>query len=101
MWAPIQHWLIIGLSNLSNQTTKDLAFSWAEKWVQNNFIAFKDSGAMFEKYSAVVVGDHGGGGEYEIQIGFGWSNGVILELLEKYGDRLKATGMQDLFTNQV
>lgn len=27
----------------------------------------------------------GGGGEYEAQVGFGWSNGVILSMLERYG----------------
>lgn len=101
MWAPIQHWLIIGLDKLSDQTAKELAFGWAEKWVRNNFIAFKDSGAMFEKYSAIVVGDHGGGGEYETQIGFGWSNGVIIDLLNKYGDRLMAAGTHDLSTNLI
>lgn len=30
----------------------------------------------------------GGGGEYEIQLGFGWSNAVIMDLLHKYGDKL-------------
>lgn len=88
--------LIMGLDNLSNQTAKDLAFSWAEKWIINNFVAFKDTGAMFEKYSAVIVGDHGGGGEYDTQIGFGWSNGVVIELLAKYGDKLKAAGTDSL-----
>lgn len=32
----------------------------------------------------------GGGGEYEVQEGFGWTNGVILDLLLSYGDRLTA-----------
>lgn len=45
---------------------------------------------MFEKYDATVIGGYGGGGEYEVQLGFGWSNGVIMELLAKYGDRLTA-----------
>ena len=30
-------------------------------------------------------GHAGGGGEYEVQVGFGWTNGVALELLSKYG----------------
>ncbi len=30
----------------------------------------------------------GGGGEYEIQIGFGWSNGVVLDFLDMFGARL-------------
>lgn len=40
------------------------------------------------QYDATIPGGHGGGGEYEIQVGFGWTNGVIMELLDKYGDRL-------------
>jgi alpha,alpha-trehalase len=43
--------------------------------------------ALFQ-YDATIPGGHGGGGEYEIQLGFGWTNGVIMELLKKYGDRL-------------
>jgi hypothetical protein len=36
---------------------------------------------MFEKYNAFEMGIGGGGGEYTPQIGFGWSNGVALVLL--------------------
>jgi alpha,alpha-trehalase len=41
------------------------------------------------QYDATIFGGHGGGGEYEIQEGFGWTNGVIMELLHKYGNLLK------------
>jgi hypothetical protein len=36
---------------------------------------------MFEKYNAFEMGSGGGGGEYTPQIGFGWSNGVALVML--------------------
>lgn len=42
------------------------------------------------QYDATVSGGHGSGGEYEVQLGFGWSNGVVMVLLDKYGDRLTA-----------
>lgn len=42
------------------------------------------------QYDATVSGGHGGGGEYEVQLGFGWSNGLIMTLLDKYGDKLTA-----------
>lgn len=32
----------------------------------------------------------GGGGEYDVQTGFGWSNGAVLDLLRTYGARLVA-----------
>jgi hypothetical protein len=40
---------------------------------------------QFEKYDAGVPGRPGGDGEYPVQTGFGWSNGVVLMLLEEYG----------------
>lgn len=49
----------------------------------------------FTQYLASEFGGHGGGGEYEVQLGFGWSNGVILELLAKYGDRLSTSGLDN------
>ncbi|PIK34517.1 putative trehalase isoform X2 [Apostichopus japonicus] len=33
-------------------------------------------------------GTPGSGGEYEVQDGFGWTNGVFLTLLDKYGSQL-------------
>lgn len=36
---------------------------------------------MYEKYNAYEIGVGGGGGEYTPQIGFGWSNGVSLVML--------------------
>ena len=39
----------------------------------------------WEKYYALQRGAAGHGGEYEVQAGFGWTNGVALILLEQYG----------------
>ncbi len=36
---------------------------------------------MYEKYNALEVGVGGGGGEYVPQVGFGWTNGVILSMI--------------------
>lgn len=41
-------------------------------------------GAYYLQYDATVPGQYGGGGEYEVQFGFGWSNGIIMDLLYKY-----------------
>ena len=41
---------------------------------------------------ATELGGHGGGGEYEVQTGFGWTNGVILDLLDHYGNVLSSSG---------
>nr|AGK89798.1 soluble trehalase [Apolygus lucorum] len=90
-WPPLQHMVIQGLDASGNVDAKELAFEMAERWVHSNYKAFNSTAAMFEKYDATVAGGHGGGGEYEVQFGFGWSNGVIMELLAKYGDRLSVS----------
>lgn len=37
-----------------------------------------------------MLGEPGGGGEYIVQEGFGWTNGVILYLLKEFGTKLGA-----------
>lgn len=53
------------------------------------------------QYDATVSGGYGTGGEYEVQLGFGWSNGVILDLLDKYGDRLTAENQFEVKETQT
>ncbi|XP_063218979.1 trehalase isoform X3 [Bacillus rossius redtenbacheri] len=89
-WPPLQYIMILGLEATGDDWAKELAFQISEKWVRSNYKAYNESLAMFEKYDATVPGGHGGGGEYNVQVGFGWTNGVILELLHKYGGRLSA-----------
>ena len=48
----------------------------------------KELSELWFQYDATIPGGHGGGGEYEIQLGFGWTNGVIMELLHHYGNEL-------------
>jgi alpha,alpha-trehalase len=59
-----------------------LAASLADRWLASNWLGWQQSGAMFEKYDAFTPGEYGGGGEYAPQAGFGWTNGVALELIE-------------------
>jgi len=39
---------------------------------------------MFLQYDARALGMSGGGGEYAPQLGFGWTNGVVLEFLNQW-----------------
>lgn len=91
-WAPTNHMIIEGLSQSSDPKVQDAAFKLADKWIQTNYFVFvRSGGKMFEKYNVErFKSQAGGGGEYEVQEGFGWSNGVILDLLLQYGDRLRA-----------
>ncbi|KZV96509.1 glycoside hydrolase family 37 protein [Exidia glandulosa HHB12029] len=47
-------------------------------------------GQMFEKFSLVDIDSAGRGGEYTVQAGFGWTNGVLLYVAQNYGNVLKA-----------
>ncbi|XP_071352608.1 trehalase isoform X1 [Trachinotus anak] len=84
-WPPLQHMLISGLSKLPSEDAKQLAFDLAQRWIKTNWLAYVKYDAMFEKYDVNGDGKPGGGGEYEVQLGFGWTNGVALQLLDQYG----------------
>jgi alpha,alpha-trehalase len=45
---------------------------------------------MFEKFSISDVDSSGRGGEYTVQAGFGWTNGVVLWVASTFGEHLVA-----------
>ncbi|CAG7834101.1 unnamed protein product [Allacma fusca] len=95
-WAPHNHWIIESLEATGNPEAKKLAVATAQKWVENNLLTYRThEDTMFEKYDAANPGSRGGGGEYEVVEGFGWSNGVVLDLLKKYGDILTSPTSPD------
>jgi alpha,alpha-trehalase len=89
-WPPLQHLLVEGLQYLGTPESSQLAFKLAQQFVSSTFIAHQKSGLFLEKYDARTPGSPGGGGEYSLQEGFGWTNGVLLDLLSKYGSELTA-----------
>jgi alpha,alpha-trehalase len=75
-WAPLQWVAVVGLRNYGE---RQLAERIAGRWNCENLDGYRASGTLIEKYD--VVDDRpGGGGEYELQIGFGWTNGVLRAL---------------------
>ncbi|XP_043849486.1 trehalase [Dromiciops gliroides] len=88
-WAPLQDLVVRGLADSGSAEAQDVAFQLAQNWIQTNFALYQKNKAMYEKYDVSTdSGEPGGGGEYEVQEGFGWTNGVALEFLNRYGDRL-------------
>ena len=87
-WPPLQHMLIAGLAESNGEGMKQEALNFAQKWITTNYKAWRATSHMFEKFNVSVQGAPGGGGEYDIQVGFGWTNGVILDLLQRYPDEL-------------
>lgn len=81
-WAPLQWMTIIGLENYGYN---ELAGTIARRWIKLNTDVFKRTGKLMEKYNVVNTTLEAGGGEYPGQDGFGWTNGVLLALISKYG----------------
>ncbi|MDF0490026.1 alpha,alpha-trehalase TreF [Sphingomonas sp. H39-1-10] len=79
-WAPL---LWIGVQGLDRYGKTTLAEDLARRWVHTVSAYYDRSGLMIEKYN-VETGSAGGGGEYPVQDGFGWTNGVTRALLDRY-----------------
>ncbi|WP_439698833.1 alpha,alpha-trehalase TreF [Mucilaginibacter sp. AW1-7] len=80
-WAPLQYMAIDGLENYHYNI---LAKEIATRWLRLNIRVFKQTGKLLEKYNVVDTKLTAGGGEYPLQDGFGWTNGVLLHLINRY-----------------
>jgi len=86
-WPPLQEIIVTGLENTGDAKALDIAKKLVEKWLRNVYVSYVQSEKkMFEKYDVEEIGLPGGGGEYDVQEGFGWSNGVLLHFLSKHPD---------------
>jgi alpha,alpha-trehalase len=81
-WAPLQWMTIWGLDRCGQ---KELAKDIAMRWMKLNIDVYDRTGKLMEKYNVVDTHLEAGGGEYPGQDGFGWTNGVLLALIAKYG----------------
>jgi len=81
-WAPL-HWLaVIGLERYGHD---DLAREIATRWIRLVDDVFERTGKLVEKYNVEDISLRAGGGEYPLQDGFGWTNGVTVALKERFG----------------
>jgi alpha,alpha-trehalase len=76
-WAPLQWITFIGLKNYD---AAELAEEAAERWLTLNEQVYQRTGRLMEKYNVEDLSLQAGGGEYSVQDGFGWTNGVFLAL---------------------
>jgi alpha,alpha-trehalase len=81
-WAPLQWMTIWGLDRCGQ---RELARDIGQRWIKLNTDVFLRTGKLMEKYNVVDTNLEAGGGEYPGQDGFGWTNGVLLALIKKYG----------------
>ncbi len=81
-WAPLHYVSVIGLKQYGHDT---VARDIAQRWCQLNIAVFETTGALLEKYNVENPSALASGGEYALQDGFGWTNGVLLTLMNRYG----------------
>ena len=79
-WAPLQ-WIVF--SGLCKYGFRDLAHAGASRWIDSNLATYQASGRLLEKYNVEQPGVTASGGEYVVQDGFGWTNGVLLSLTNR------------------
>ena len=85
-WAPLQ-WLTI--NGLYNYGYYEMGNKAAQRWLQRNREVYHVTGKMMEKYNVMDTSLLAGGGEYKLQDGFGWTNGVALALEKIMLDKQK------------
>ncbi|KAJ2024694.1 hypothetical protein IWW57_003634 [Coemansia sp. S610] len=103
-WPPLQYVLMQAALTTGHV---DLATQLAQTFANSVFCAWfktggsipgileklpntNDTGHMFEKFDSTQVGKEGGGGEYTVQAGFGWTNGILIWTLDTFGKSLVA-----------
>ncbi|KAK4092764.1 trehalase precursor [Purpureocillium lilacinum] len=123
VWPPLMHVLMQGLLNTpatfgrddpAHRDLHDLALRLAQRYLDSTFCTWyatggstsatpklegapKDAvGAMFEKYSDESTNVAGGGGEYEVVEGFGWTNGVLIWAADTFAGELKRPDCGDI-----
>ncbi|GJP36524.1 hypothetical protein CLOM_g9575 [Closterium sp. NIES-68] len=85
VWPPLHHAICDGLLLTASPHAVSLARQLAHRFLASARAAFERTGAMHEKYDGRHRGAVGGGGEYNPQVGFGWTNGAVLSLLDLFG----------------
>ncbi|WP_232223346.1 trehalase family glycosidase [Francisella frigiditurris] len=80
-WAPLHWQVIIGLRNYGYS---DIAKDIADRFLNTIKLKYKETGKLKEKYNVSNAHIDASGGEYIIQDGFGWTNGVVSALLKLY-----------------
>ena len=80
-WAPLHWFAVQGLLNYGFEVEAETV---ARRWLAMIRTRFDEDKLLLEKYDVVNLDQKAGGGEYAVQEGFGWTNGVTLKFLKMY-----------------
>ena len=78
-WAPLP-W--VATEGLQNYGQDNIAMDVTWRFLTNVQHTYDREQKLVEKYDVSSTGTGGGGGEYPLQDGFGWTNGVTLKMLD-------------------
>ncbi|CAM4202522.1 trehalase family glycosidase [Pseudoalteromonas byunsanensis] len=82
-WAPLHWFAIKGLRDYGQfELAQDIAMRWLNMVKQD----FATRHCLLEKYNVCEPKKTAGGGEYQVQQGFGWTNGVTSRLQTLYDE---------------
>jgi alpha,alpha-trehalase len=79
-WAPLQWMAIRGLMNYGHF---ELSAEIRQRWLAIVAALYETENKLVEKYVLRPTTEHAKGGEYPLQDGFGWTNGVTAKLLRE------------------
>ncbi|KID56412.1 alpha,alpha-trehalase [Pseudoalteromonas luteoviolacea] len=83
-WAPLQWFGVKGLLNYGfEQEAKLIGTRWLHTLESN----FAINQCLLEKYNVIELNKKAQGGEYIVQQGFGWTNGVACRLYKLFPDK--------------
>jgi alpha,alpha-trehalase len=83
--APLHFKAVIGLKNYGFDT---LAETIAKRFVNTVNQKFNETSKIHEKYDVIDPKTNAGGGEYIVQDGFGWTNGVTASFIKMYNIKI-------------
>jgi alpha,alpha-trehalase len=128
VWPPLMYVLMAGLVNTpatfgedddATVYLKGLALKLAQRYVDSTFCTWYATGGstsvtpklaglgsdavgtMFEKYADNSTNVAGGGGEYTVVEGFGWTNGVLMWVTDVFADGLQRPNCGDISAANV
>lgn len=78
-WSPLQWFAVKGLLNYN---VRELALEIAQRWLAVLNKEFAKTKVLREKYNVCNHDILACGGEYSVQQGFGWTNGIALKFME-------------------
>jgi len=84
------HMVVEGFRTSGDPELAEISKTLATRWLKSSYKLYANSSLMYEKYNVSMEDvSAGSGGEYMVQTGFGWTNGVIMDFFDKFADSIE------------